>query len=52
MEHPSCDVILAHHCKQSLEIASLTKIMTFYVVCRIADDKNVNIKLEKTEVHP
>lgn len=51
MEHPSCQLILAHHIKQSLEIASLTKIMTFYVVCRIAKQFNINLITEVVEVH-
>lgn len=50
-EHPSGQVVLAHRSKILLEIASLTKIMTFYTAIKVAETNNINLS-ERIEVHP
>lgn len=42
VEHPSGQVVLAHRSKSAMEIASLTKIMTFYVITKVAQQNRVN----------
>jgi hypothetical protein len=43
MEYPSLQVITGNRFKNSAEIASLTKIMTFYTVHQIAEERNIDI---------
>eukprot|EP00919_Chromeraceae_sp_WS-2016_P034298 GHVR01081247.1.p1 GENE.GHVR01081247.1~~GHVR01081247.1.p1 ORF type:complete len:140 (+),score=11.94 GHVR01081247.1:129-548(+) len=47
MEYPSEKVVLVHRANNALEIASLTKIMTFYVVLQIIKNNSINIASEK-----
>ena len=47
VEYPSERVIVSHRASVSLEIASLTKIMTFYAVLAFVKDKDIDIKTEK-----
>ncbi len=42
-EYPSGQLILSYRAKQSLEIASLTKIMTCYLVINLAEELKRNI---------
>lgn len=41
MEYPSLQVITGNRFKNSAEIASLTKIMTFYTVYTISIEKQI-----------
>lgn len=43
MEYPTLQIIAGNRYKNSAEIASLTKIMTFYTVCEIVMEKQINI---------
>lgn len=43
MEYPSGQLILSYRSKQSLEIASLTKIMTCYLIIKLAEEYSKDI---------
>lgn len=47
MEYPTGNLILSSKGQTSLEIASLTKIMTFYTIRKIAQEFYIDIKEEK-----
>ena len=42
VEHPSGQIITGYYFKKAVEIASLTKIMTFFVVLRLLAERNVD----------
>lgn len=44
MEYPSLQVVSGCRFKNPSEIASLTKIMTFYTVCGIASEKKIDLQ--------
>lgn len=41
MEYPSGDLVISNKSLNQYEIASLTKIMTFYTVQKIAEKYNI-----------
>jgi D-alanyl-D-alanine carboxypeptidase len=43
VEHPSGQIVTGSYYKKNVEIASLTKIMTFYVVLRLVEQHGVDI---------
>ena len=49
-EYPSGQIIFGNYYKKIGEIASLTKIMTFYTVFKIAEKYEYNLYEEKVEV--
>lgn len=52
VEYPSERIIVSHRSAVLLEIASLTKIMTFYTVIRLVEERSINIKEEQIVVSP
>ena len=50
VEYPSGQVVLSHRSSLPLEIASLTKIMTFYTVEKICQRLNLDISSEQVIV--
>ena len=50
MEYPSLQVIIGNRHKSTSEIASLTKIMTFYTAYRLAEEFEVDMKSEMVVV--
>lgn len=50
MEYPSMKIITGNRFKKPAEIASLTKIMTFYTVYQIAVEKNIDIESHRVTV--
>ena len=42
VEHPGGQIVTGSYYKKNVEIASLTKIMTFYTVMHIVDNHHVN----------
>ena len=47
MEYPTGRLILSYRSKQPLEIASLTKIMTCYLIIKLAEEYQKDITVEK-----
>ena len=52
VEYPSQRIIVSHRSVVSLEIASLTKIMTFYTIIALASDKCIDISSTSIKVSP
>jgi D-alanyl-D-alanine carboxypeptidase len=52
VEYPSQRIIVSHRSVISLEIASLTKIMTFYTVISLANERNIDITVTSIQVSP
>lgn len=50
MEYPSGQLVLSYRSKQSLEIASLTKIMTCYLIIKLSEELRRNIFEETFDV--
>lgn len=49
-EYPSGQVIFGNYSKKVAEIASLTKIMTFYTVVKIAEEYDKDIVTDLVEI--
>lgn len=49
-EYPSGQILFGNYYKKAGEIASLTKIMTFYTVCDIAEKYGKNLCTEVIEI--
>lgn len=45
MEYPSGQLIMSYRAKQSLEIASLTKMMTCYLIIKLAETHQKDLTL-------
>lgn len=50
MEYPSQNIIASKKSRAKMEIASLTKIMTFYVILQIIKQNNIDPKIAKVKV--
>ena len=50
MEYPTRRLVVGNRGNTPLEIASLTKIMTFYTVIQLAKTHNIDITTEKVVV--